>query len=75
MASSRTHFTVKYGKHVAKFSSSRDAMHFAQAKSAEPRFLNWLIEVGHKTGLVGQYQNGMTTEEFRENHELRDNAD
>ena len=59
---------------VAKFTSNRDAMRFAEAKSAEPQFRDWLIEVGHKTGLVGQYQNGKTTPEFDLHHSLRDNG-
>lgn len=70
---SRTHFTVRYGREIAKFSSNRDAMHFAEAKSREIPFRNHLIEVGHKTGLVGQYQNGRTTKEFEQHHECRDN--
>lgn len=70
----RTTFTVRYGREIAKFSSNRDAMHFAEAKSADPMFRNWLIEVQHKTGLVGQYRNGATTREFIGHHECRDNG-
>lgn len=71
---SRTFYTVRYGREIAKFSSNRDAMRFAEAKSAEPTFRNWLIEVGHKTGLVGQYRNGATMPEFELHHSLRDNG-
>lgn len=70
----RTTFTVRYGRDIAKFSSNRDAMHFAEARSREPQLHNWLIEVGHKTGLVGQYRNGLTTPEFQMHHECRDNG-
>ena len=71
---SKTPFTVRYGRDTAKFSSNRDAMHFAQAKSLAPGFVDWLIEVQHKTGLVGQYRNGATTPEFELHHSLRDNG-
>lgn len=71
---SKTPFTVRYGRDVAKFSSNRDAMLFAETKSREPMFQGWLIEVGHKSGLVGQYQNGRTTEEFQAHHDCRDNG-
>lgn len=68
----RTAFTVRYGREIAKFSSNRDAMHFAEAMSlANP---GYLIEVGHKTGLVGQYRNGDTTPEFQLHHDVRDNG-
>lgn len=71
---SRTFYTVRYGRDVAKFSSNRDAMRYAEAKSGEPQFRDWLIDVGHKTGLVGQYRNGRTTEEFQLHHDCRDNG-
>ena len=68
---SRTYFTVRYGNgHIAKFSCNRDAMHFAEAQSRGGE----LVEVQHKTGLVGQYQNGRTTPEFELHHSLRDNG-
>jgi hypothetical protein len=71
---SRVHFTVRYGREIAKFSSNRDAMAFAAAKSAEPAFRGWLIEVGHKTGLVGQYRDGKTTAEFQAHHDCASNG-
>lgn len=57
-------FTVAYLGEIAKFSSYKDAMLFAQAVSAS----NELIEVRHQTGLVGQYQGGNPTPEFAEHH-------
>lgn len=71
---SKTYFTVRYGRETAKFSNNRDAMQFAEAKSTDPAFRDWLIEVQHKTGLVGQYRNGATTPEFSMHHECRDNG-
>lgn len=70
----KTYFTVRYGRHIAKFSSNRDALRYAEAVSSTPEFHGWLIEVGHKTGLVGQYRNGSTTEEFRLHHDCRENS-
>ena len=70
----KTFYTVRYGRELAKFSSNRDAMHFAQAKSLAAEYADWLIEVGHKSGLVGQYRNGATTPEFELHHSLRDNG-
>lgn len=77
----KTYFTVRYGNHIAKFSSNRDAMRFAEAVSASPDFYDWqglgngtLIEVSHKSGLVGQYRNGKTTPEFQIHHNCRDNG-
>lgn len=70
----RTYFTVRYGNHIAKFSSNRDAMYFAEMKSRSSEFFGYLIEVGHKTGIVGQYQNGSTTSEFQLHHDCRDNG-
>jgi hypothetical protein len=66
----KTYFTVRYGKEIAKFSCNRDAMYFAEAKSQGGK----LVEVGHKTGLVGQYWNGKTTVEFQMHHDCRDNG-
>ena len=71
---SRTYFTVRYGREIAKFSSNRDAMHFAEAMSLLSAHSDCLIEVGHKTGIVGQYRNGNTTPEFELHHSLRDNG-
>ena len=67
----KTFFTVRYGHHVAKFSSNKDAMYFAQAKSLET---GDLIEVNHKTGIVGQYSMGKTFPEFQLHHDCRDNG-
>lgn len=69
---SKTHFTVRYGAHIAKFSSNRDAMYFAEAKSSIPGM--GTVEVGCKSGLVGQYDKGQTTPEFELHHSLRDNG-
>lgn len=69
---SRTFFTVRYGNEIAKFSNGRDAMYYAEAKSVARHYD--LIEVRHKTGIVGQYRGGFTTLEFAEHHRLRDNA-
>jgi hypothetical protein len=71
---SRTYFTVRYGHNIAKFSSNRDAMHFAEAQSQAPELRDCWIEVSHKTGLVGQYRNGQTTPEFQLHHDCRDNG-
>ena len=70
----RTYFTVRYGRELAKFSSNRDAMHFAEAMSLLPSHGDYLIEVSHKTGIVGQYRNGKTTPEFQLHHDCRDNG-
>ena len=67
----RTFFTVRYGHHVAKFSSNKDAMYFCEAKSVE---CGLLLCVEHKTGLVGQYSNGKTLPEFQLHHDCRDNG-
>lgn len=67
----RTYFTVRYGKDLAKFSSNMDAMEFAERMSLRT---GHLIEVQHKTGLVGQYKNGVTTPEFAAHHMLRSNG-
>jgi hypothetical protein len=56
----RTPYTVRIGRDVAKFSNYLHAMDFAAANSYGGR----LTEVGHKTGIVGQYCNGKTTPEF-----------
>lgn len=66
----RTFFTIRYGGHTAKFSCNRDAMRFAESMSAGGE----LIEVRHKTGIVGQYQNGKSTPEFQMHHDCRDNG-
>lgn len=68
----RPMFTVRYGCETAKFSSYRDAMYFAEAQSFTHE--GHLIEVGHKSGLVGQYRSGRTTDEFKQHHECRDNV-
>lgn len=70
----KTLYVVRYGGEIAKFSSNSDAMRFAQSKSIAPAFSDWLIEVQHKTGIVGQYRNGATTPEFELHHNLRDNG-
>lgn len=67
----RTPFTVRYLNQIAKFSSNRDAMEFAERMSQRT---GHTIEVQHKTGLVGQYCNGVTTPEFAMHHECRDNG-
>jgi len=71
---SRTPFTVRYGNQVAKFSSNRDAMYFAESVSERVAYRKQLVEVLHKTGIVGQYQGGLTTREFELHHSLRDNG-
>ena len=67
----RTFFTVRYQAQIAKFSSNRDAMEFAEHIS---RRISDLVQVEHKTALVGQYQHGCTTLEFAQHHELRANG-
>ena len=69
---SKTYFTVRYGRELAKFSSNRDAMYFAEAKSSIPG-IGW-VEVRAKSGLVGQYRDGKTTPEFQAHHDCRDNG-
>ena len=56
----RTFYVVRVGKDVAKFSNYLHAMDFAAANS----YGGALIEVQHKSGLVGQYRDGKTTPEF-----------
>lgn len=68
---SKTFFSVRYQGHIAKFSSNRDAMYFAEAKSVST---GDLIEVRHKSGIVGQYSGGKTLPEFELHHSLRDNG-
>lgn len=57
-------FTVPYFGEIAKFSSYKDAMLFAQAVSAS----NELIEVRHTAGVVGQYRAGKPTPRFEDHH-------
>lgn len=66
--SQKTHFVVRYGNDKrARFSDYFDAMWFAEQVSMKA---GW-AEVGHKTGLVGQYNNGVTTPEFAAHHATR----
>jgi len=57
-------FVVPYLGEVAKFSSYKDAMLFAQAVSASDE----LIEVRHTAGIVGQYRAGKPTPRYAEHH-------
>ena len=63
---SRTYYTVRLGREVAKFSNYKHAMNFACYYSAMG---SGVLEVGHKTGIVGQYRNGATTPEFQAHHD------
>lgn len=54
-----TPYTVSYGRNVAKFSNYADAMSFARMMSAEVD-----VDVRDKTGLIGQFYDGMATPEF-----------
>lgn len=56
----KCHYSVRIGRDVAKFTNYLHAMDFACANSYGGR----LVEVGHKTGIVGQYRDGKTTPEF-----------
>ncbi len=59
-------FTVTYNRgEVGRFSSLHDAMSFAQTQS---RLSGW-AEVRHKTGIIGQYDNGAPTPEFAQHHQ------
>jgi hypothetical protein len=51
----------------ARFSSYPHAMAYAEFLSR----LTGYAEVMHKTGIVGQYEKGEPTEEFRDHHEAR----
>lgn len=57
-------FTVPYFGEIAKFSSYKDAMLFAQAMSAAKE----VIEVRHAAGVVGQYWGGKPTPRFEQHH-------
>ncbi len=57
-------FIVPYLGEIAKFSSYKDAMLFAQAVSAAKE----VIEVRHTAGVVGQYWGGRPTPRFEEHH-------
>lgn len=51
---------------TARFSSRRHALLFAVMISE--RTPGQLIEVSHSSGLVGQYQGGRPTPEFKQHH-------
>ena len=55
------------GEHVARFSSEGHARIFAIALSR--RAINFRIEISAPDGLIGQYCEGRTTEEFKAHHE------
>lgn len=63
----RTKYTVHHIEgETAKFSSYRHALLFAMMLSE--RIPGQLIEVSAKDGLVGQYQGGNPTPEFKQHH-------
>lgn len=64
MSKKKSFFTVPYHGEVARFSSFKDAMLFAQAMSASKD----VIEVRHAAGVVGRYQAGEPTPEFAAHH-------
>lgn len=57
----RCKYTVTYGPHIARFSNEQDARIFGRHMSGT----GTLIEMRDKTGLIGQWQNGKATEEFK----------
>ena len=65
----RTHFMVNVRGEVAKFSGYKQAMLFADYMSRKGD----LVEVRDKSGIVGQYQNGVSTPEFRQHHATLEN--
>ncbi len=52
------------GRTVAAFASYVDAMRYAQERSRR----DGLVEVADRTGLVGQYNRGNSTQEFADRH-------
>lgn len=65
MAQKNCLFSVAYLGEVAKFSSYRDAMTFAQAVSAADE----VVKVEHRqTGVVGQYRAGKPLPGYLEHH-------
>jgi hypothetical protein len=62
----RAKFTVTVDREIAKFSSLRQAMLYAEMISRDP----WvgLVEVSDKDSLRGQYSGGQPTPEFKNHH-------
>lgn len=61
----RVKYTVIVDNETARFSDSWHAMMFAAQMSRGDR----LIEVRSPEGLIGQYRNGLPTEEFQHHHD------
>jgi hypothetical protein len=57
----QTKFTVHYSANVARFSSEKDAREFGKAISQR---LEIIVEMSDKTGLIGQWVDGIVTPEF-----------
>lgn len=63
--SKKCFFTVPYhGGEIAKFSSLKDALLFAQAVSASKE----TVEVRNPAGIVGEYQDGRPTFRYIQQH-------
>lgn len=64
----RTKYIVYAGDDVARFSDEVHARVFAVTQSK--RMPGFLLEISEKSGLIGQYQNGEPTDEFKTHHKL-----